>query len=138
MSDLTAIDVLVDPDEKTRDHARAWNARMRESVPDGFALDASHQPHITALQRYVRTAELARSTGWRGGSPLRSERGTPPHVTVGFATLDDLDSIETESFDAFDVHPTGPAVYQLGTTAPPAGSCRAGPARAETASDGGG
>ena len=58
MSGLTAIDVLVNPDEKTLDHARAWNARMRESVPDGFALDASHQPHITALQRYVRTVEL--------------------------------------------------------------------------------
>lgn len=58
MSDLTAIDVLVDPDENTLRHARDRNARMRESVPDGFALDASHQPHITTLQRYVRTAQL--------------------------------------------------------------------------------
>ena len=58
MSDLTAIDILVNPDEATLQHARAWNARMRESVADGFALDASHQPHITTLQRYVRTAEL--------------------------------------------------------------------------------
>ena len=31
---------------------------MRESVPDGFALDATHQPHITTLQRFVRTADL--------------------------------------------------------------------------------
>ncbi|WKD36975.1 hypothetical protein [Streptomyces xanthophaeus] len=58
MNDLTAIDVLVDPDEETVRRARAWNARMRASVPDGFALDASHRPHITTLQRYVRTAGL--------------------------------------------------------------------------------
>src|SRR5262245_2780438 len=58
MSDLTAIDILVNPDEETLEHARAWNSRMRESVPDGFELDATHQPHITTLQRYVRTAEL--------------------------------------------------------------------------------
>ncbi|MEU4086241.1 hypothetical protein [Streptomyces aureus] len=58
MSNLTAVDVLVNPDEATLRHAHAWNARMRESVPDGFALDASHQPHITTLQRYVRTTDL--------------------------------------------------------------------------------
>ncbi|MEU4101819.1 hypothetical protein AB0F16_14685 [Streptomyces tanashiensis] len=58
MHDLTAIDVLVDPDETTLRNAHTWNARMRESVPDGFALDASHRPHITTLQRYVRTADL--------------------------------------------------------------------------------
>ena len=27
-------------------------------MPDGFALDATHQPHITTLQRYVLTADL--------------------------------------------------------------------------------
>jgi hypothetical protein len=31
---------------------------MRASVPEGFALDEHHQPHITTLQRYVRTADL--------------------------------------------------------------------------------
>jgi len=36
------------------------------------------------------------------------------HVTVGFATLDDLKSIEAEPFDAFDVHPASVAVYHLG------------------------
>jgi hypothetical protein len=58
MSDLTAIDILVNPDEAALEHARQFNARLRESVPDGFALDATHQPHITTLQHYVRTAEL--------------------------------------------------------------------------------
>ena len=58
MSDLTAIDVLVDPDEATMDRARAVNARMLQSLPQGWALDATHRPHITTLQRYARTADL--------------------------------------------------------------------------------
>jgi hypothetical protein len=58
MSDLTAIDVLVDPDEATMERARAVNARMLKSLPQGWALDATHQPHITTLQRYARTADL--------------------------------------------------------------------------------
>jgi hypothetical protein len=58
MSDLTAIDVLVDPDQATMERARAVNARMLQSLPQGWALDATHQPHITTLQRYARTADL--------------------------------------------------------------------------------
>jgi hypothetical protein len=58
MSDLTAIDVLVDPDEATMERARAVSARMLQSLPQGWALDATHQPHITTLQRYARTADL--------------------------------------------------------------------------------
>ncbi|WP_331738868.1 hypothetical protein [Streptomyces sp. NBC_01276] len=200
MSDLTAIDVLVNPDDNTLQRARAWNARMRESVPDGFALDASHQPHITTLQRYVRTGELeavydaigdtlaatdtsalsyravaikhadfgvsgqglaviliepspqvydfqaallaavapfAESGGtaaafvtdpgedisqstrdWVDGyvpHQIGPEKYTA-HVTVGFATFDDLKAIESEPFDAFDVHPAAVAVYQLGNS----------------------
>ena len=58
MSDLTAVDVLIDPDEATMERARAVNARMLQSLPQGWALDNPHQPHITTLQRYVRTADL--------------------------------------------------------------------------------
>jgi hypothetical protein len=60
MTDLTAIDVLVDPDEATIARAREVNARMLQSMPEGWALDDTHQPHITTLQRYVRTADLDR------------------------------------------------------------------------------
>ncbi|MFD8786323.1 hypothetical protein [Kitasatospora sp. NPDC059599] len=200
MNDLTAVDVLVNPDSTTLRHARAWNARMRESVPDGFALDASHQPHITTLQRYVRTTDLddayeavhrtlaATDTGtlsyravairhadWgvpgqglaaillRPGpqvldfqaallaaiTPFTESGGTAAafvtdpgegisrstldwvdgyvpaqigpdryqsHITVGFATLDDLTTIEAEPFDAFTVRPAAVAVYQLGNS----------------------
>lgn len=198
MSDLTAIDILVNPDQATIQHAREWNERMRGSVPDGFALDATHQPHITTLQRYVRTSGLdkvyaaveqtlahtataalcyralaVRHADWgvpgqglavlvlepstqvldlqaallAAVTPFTESGGTPAafvidpggsisqstmdwvdgyvpaqigegryiaHVTVGFATLDDLKSIEAEPFDAFDVHPASVAVYHLG------------------------
>ncbi len=36
------------------------------------------------------------------------------HITFGFATLDDLESIEAEPFEAFDVHPASVAIYHLG------------------------
>jgi hypothetical protein len=58
MTDLTAIDVLIDPDEATIERAREVNKRMLESLPQGWALDDTHKPHITTLQRYVRTPDL--------------------------------------------------------------------------------
>jgi len=200
MSDLTAIDILVNPDGAALQQARAWNARMRESVADGFALDASHQPHITTLQRYVRTTDLDgvyvaiektlaatdtsalsyQAVAIKHGdwgvpgqglavilvqpspqvldfqaallatvSPFTESGGTAAafvtdpgedisqstldwvdgfapaqigpgrytaHITVGFATLDDLEAIEAEPFDAFTVHPAGVAVYHLGNS----------------------
>jgi hypothetical protein len=58
MSDLTAIDVLIDPDAHAIDRAREVNARLLESMPQGWKLDDTHQPHITTLQRYVRSADL--------------------------------------------------------------------------------
>ncbi len=60
MTDLTAIDILIDPDEAAIARAREVNERMLKSVPlpTGWALDETHQPHITTLQRYVRTADL--------------------------------------------------------------------------------
>jgi hypothetical protein len=61
VSDLTAIDILIDPDEAAIERAGTVNARMLESIPvsdGGWALDETHKPHITTLQRYVRTHDL--------------------------------------------------------------------------------
>jgi hypothetical protein len=58
MSNLTAIDVLIDPDEHAIERAREVNAVLLKSMPQGWKLDETHQPHITTLQRYVRTADL--------------------------------------------------------------------------------
>ena len=54
----TAIDILLDPDVTMLDQAKAANYRLRNVYPEGFALDATHQPHITCLQRFVKTADL--------------------------------------------------------------------------------
>ena len=55
---LIAIDVLIEPDQRMLGEAAKWNARMREQIPDGFALDAQHRPHITLIQRFVSEADL--------------------------------------------------------------------------------
>ena len=56
-AELTAIDVLLEPDATMVSKAEAANARLRENFP-GYALDALHAPHITVLQRHVRTRDL--------------------------------------------------------------------------------
>ena len=38
--------------------AQADNARLLKAFPEGFALDATHHPHISMLQQFVRTADL--------------------------------------------------------------------------------
>ena len=199
MTDLTAIDILIDPDETMVSRAKAVNARMLQSVPSGFALDEHHQPHITTLQRYVRTAELDQVFDAVGGvlgsidvggleltavglkhmavaavpgvgltgilvkpspevlqfqaklidavRPFSESGGTAEayvrteaepdinrdtieyiehyvpehsgqnylaHVTVGLATLDELEKIEAESFEQLTFSPSGISVYQLG------------------------
>ena len=55
---LIAIDVLIEPDQRMLGEAAKWNARMREQIPDGLALDAQHRPHITLIQRFVSEADL--------------------------------------------------------------------------------
>jgi hypothetical protein len=57
-SDITAIDILLQPDAAMLEHAAANNARLLGVFPKGFALDATHTPHITMLQCFVRTADL--------------------------------------------------------------------------------
>ena len=58
--DVTAIDVLLEPGATMLEHAKANNARLLAVFPKGFALDTTHRPHVTLLQRFVRTADLDR------------------------------------------------------------------------------
>jgi len=39
-------------------HAQAVNDRLLKVFPKGFALDATHRPHITLVQRFVLTKNL--------------------------------------------------------------------------------
>jgi len=57
-SEITAIDILLQPDATMLKHAAANNARLLKVYPKGFALDATHTPHITMLQCFVRVADL--------------------------------------------------------------------------------
>jgi len=57
-SPVTAIDILLEPDATMLRRAEAVNASHLKIFPQGFALDAAHRPHVTMIQRFVRTADL--------------------------------------------------------------------------------
>ena len=57
-SSVTAVDIALEPDATMMQHARAANVRLLKSFPKGFALDATHHPHVTMLQQFVRTDDL--------------------------------------------------------------------------------
>ena len=57
-NDVTAIDILLDPDATMIQDATAANAEFLKQYPKGFTLGGVHAPHITMLQRFVKTADL--------------------------------------------------------------------------------
>jgi hypothetical protein len=57
-NEITAIDILLEPDATMIQHATDTNDRLLKVYPKGFSLDASHRPHITLVQRFVRTRNL--------------------------------------------------------------------------------
>jgi hypothetical protein len=57
---VTAVDILMEPDATMLERAGADNARLRGAFPKGYSLDEAHRPHLTTLQRFVRTADLER------------------------------------------------------------------------------
>src|SRR5207249_5963212 len=57
-NEITAIDILLEPDATMVQHAQAVNERLLKVFPKGFSLDASHRPHVTLVQRFVLTENL--------------------------------------------------------------------------------
>jgi len=57
-SNITAIDILLEPDATMIQRAQDANAQLLKNFPNGFALGGEHAPHVTVLQRYVNTADL--------------------------------------------------------------------------------
>lgn len=57
--DVIAVNVLLVPDQQMISSAQGINGALRQSYPVGFALDASHLPHISVLQGYVPAKGLA-------------------------------------------------------------------------------
>lgn len=59
-SPVIALNILLEPDATMCRRAEADNARLLAVFPKGFALDATHRPHVTLLQCFVRRADLDR------------------------------------------------------------------------------
>lgn len=112
---VTAIDIALEPGVAMVQRAQAANARLRKAFPKGFALDATHHPHITMLQQFVRTADLdkvyaavnkvlaaEKPTSWK----LRADRyyyiPAPPIGLAGIVVepTEDLRRLQQEIIDA--------------------------------------
>lgn len=86
MSGLIAVNVLLEPDAATKALVAELNAELRGgAAPDAgrvsggaFAFDGTHLPHVTLLQRYVRSADLEYVFAAVG-----SAVGAPPGADVG-------------------------------------------------------
>ena len=57
--EVIAVNVLLRPDQESSGRAVRINGLLRQNDPRGFALDASHVPHISVLQGYVEAKNLA-------------------------------------------------------------------------------
>jgi hypothetical protein len=57
-NDVTAIDTILDPDATMTQNATSANAELLKHFPKGFTLGGVHAPHISMLQRFVKTADL--------------------------------------------------------------------------------
>jgi 2'-5' RNA ligase len=56
--DRTAIDIALLLPEAVNQRAKAANAALIAERPDGFRFDASHLPHITLVQQFIRRANI--------------------------------------------------------------------------------
>jgi 2'-5' RNA ligase len=72
---IIAIDILLEPDQAMISKARAVNARLRGNYSAGYDLDATHAPHVTLLQRFVREKDINAVTA-AVAKVLRAERLT--------------------------------------------------------------
>ena len=68
---VTAIDIVLEPDATMVQHAEAANERLRKEFPKGFVLGKTHHPHISCLQRYVKTDLRKPTESSRQPQPLR-------------------------------------------------------------------
>jgi phosphoserine phosphatase len=78
---LIAIDVLLEPDQTMVSKANALNARLRGNYPEGYSLDATHAPHVTLLQRFVRASDFDAVTA-AVTKVLATERPTDLQLTA--------------------------------------------------------
>jgi hypothetical protein len=126
---VTAIDIALEPDATMIQHAQADNARLLKAFPKGFALDATHHPHVSMLQQFVRTADLdkvyaaantvfasEKPTGWKLKAFKYYYIPSPPVGLAGIVVepTDDLRRLQQELIDAvtpFTVKTGTPAAF---------------------------
>ncbi|HEY1944532.1 MAG TPA: 2'-5' RNA ligase family protein [Roseiarcus sp.] len=112
---VTAIDIALEPDATMMQHAQDANARLLEVFPSGFALDATHHPHVTLLQQFVRTSDLdkvyaaasavlarEKPTGWTMKAFKYYYIPSPPVGLAGIVVepTDDLHRLQNELIEA--------------------------------------
>ena len=112
---VTAIDIALEPDATMLQHAKDANARLLKSFPKGFALDATHHPHVTLLQQFVRTNDLdkvyaaaatvldkAKPTTWKLKAFKYYYIPSPPVGLAGIVVepTDDLRQLQTDLITA--------------------------------------
>jgi 2'-5' RNA ligase len=126
---VTAIDIALGPDATMIQHAQDANARLLKVFPKGFALDATHNPHITLLQLFVRTADLdkvyatansvlakEKPTGWTMKAFKYYYIPSPPVGLAGIVVepTEDLHRLQNELIEAvtpFTVKTGNPAAF---------------------------
>ena len=126
---VTAIDIALEPDATMIQHAQADNARLLKAFPKGFALDATHHPHISMLQQFVRTADLEKvdaavdkvfatekPTSWKLKAYKYYYIPSPPIGLAGIVVepTEDLHRLQQELIDAvtpFTVKTGTPAAF---------------------------
>ena len=126
---VTAIDIALEPDATIIQHAQADNARLLKAFPKGFALDATHHPHISMLQQFVRTADLEKvyaavdkvfatekPTSWKLKAYKYYYIPSPPIGLAGIVVepTEDLHRLQQELIDAvtpFTVKTGTPAAF---------------------------
>ena len=104
MTDLTAIDILIKPDEATLERARAVNARLRESVPTGYS------PLDWGIPGQGYTAFVVQPSPQVLDFQAALIAPVGPYVGSGGTAS----AFVTEPFEPFAVHPASIAVYHLG------------------------
>jgi hypothetical protein len=55
---VTAIDIVLEPDSTMIQRARDANAGLLKNFPKGYSLDAEHKPHVSVMGGYFYTANL--------------------------------------------------------------------------------
>ena len=126
---VTAIDIALEPDATMIQHAQADNGRLLKAFPKGFALDATHHPHISMLQQFVRTADLEKvydavnkvlahekPTSWKLKAFKYYYIPSPPIGLAGIVVepTEDLHRLQQEIIDAvtpFTVKTGTPAAF---------------------------